>query len=605
MNSSSRSIFIYACPNRADEREETDRREHDFIYRFSSLRWVLTCFVLFQPPTKTSSRTRHKHATLKMKIFLWIPLYTVALALTSLPFTAADGPFLRGGEDDGADGLVRHLTKPNPIVVLVGNVSSSADGKGVGLLRQREEAAQPVPVNNLHEEDEAYWFRVMKDMTMSVEPSPSDILDGLWTTRGYGLVLNVTNGEIALMEETDISCILVVVGPVDSLSELTGIIDYQVDGDVVTWTGGASPIIADRVDATQGACDNGLTLVAGNVGYMRDPLLDFDILAKTFDEHYAFFDLRGINWNELTTAARMNLTKNSTDDELLKAFASILLPLDDGHVGLFAGNVTVESKPGEIEMQFEDEFEQQQDMNISDFEQYFEIQFSTIIQIIDTYMDGGLNGESGGLRWGRFNGTGKPVGYMYIPDFLPEDEDAFVEELNEAFFSLADTESIVFDVRTNPGGFDTLALLVASHFFSERTLAFTKRAVDGDGYTDPFEAYVEPGSGPTYDGQVIVMISGSTVSAAEVFTLTMAQLPQTTLLGHNTSGALSDLLKRTLPNGWIFTLSNEEYAAPDGVIYEAVGIPPKILPDANLFPLSEREAFIDSWLELALETARQ
>jgi C-terminal processing protease CtpA/Prc len=104
---------------------------------------------------------------------------------------------------------------------------------------------------------------------------------------------------------------------------------------------------------------------------------------------------------------------------------------------------------------------------------------------------------------------------------------------------------------------------------------------------------------------VIVIISGSTVGASEIFTMTMAQLPQTILLGRNTSGAFSDRLIRTLPNGWFFTLSNEEYAAPDGVIYEAVGIPPNILPDADLFPLSEREASIDSWLELALETARQ
>jgi hypothetical protein len=42
-----------------------------------------------------------------MKISLWILLY--AVALTSLPFTAAAGRTLRRGEDDGVDGLVRHL----------------------------------------------------------------------------------------------------------------------------------------------------------------------------------------------------------------------------------------------------------------------------------------------------------------------------------------------------------------------------------------------------------------------------------------------------------------------------------------------------------------
>jgi C-terminal processing protease CtpA/Prc len=85
----------------------------------------------------------------------------------------------------------------------------------------------------------------------------------------------------------------------------------------------------------------------------------------------------------------------------------------------------------------------------------------------------------------------------------------------------------------------------------------------------------------------------------------MAQLPQTTLLGSNTAGATSGAPDRRLPNGWIFTVSQAEVVSPDGVIYEVVGIPPDILPDADLLPLSEREAGIDSWLELALLMAKQ
>jgi C-terminal processing protease CtpA/Prc len=194
---------------------------------------------------------------------------------------------------------------------------------------------------------------------------------------------------------------------------------------------------------------------------------------------------------------------------------------------------------------------------------------------------------------------------MWFLHFAPEDEDAFALELEGAFSSLADTESIVLDIRLHAGGDDTSAFLVASHFVPERMLAFSKQAVDGDGYTDSYDVYVEPGLGPTYDGKVIVIISGSTVSAAETFAMTMAQLPQTILLGRNTTGATSNTLARYLPNGWAFWFSNEVSMAPDGAIYEAFGIPPDILPDADLLPLSEREAGIDSWLEMALEMARQ
>lgn len=59
-----------------------------------------------------------------------------------------------------------------------------------------------------------------------------------------------------------------------------------------------------------------------------------------------------------------------------------------------------------------------------------------------------------------------------------------------------------------------------------------------------------------------MIISGSSVSAAEIFILAMTQLPQVRLLGRNSSGALSDSLGSGLPNEWSFSLSNEVYRDP-------------------------------------------
>lgn len=229
-------------------------------------------------------------------------------------------------------------------------------------------------------------------------------------------------------------------------------------------------------------------------------------------------------------------------------------------------------------------------------------QFFAWFEIVDGYMEGGLQGEFDGFVWGRFKDAN--VGYMQFPNFESQDVDAFQAEVDAAFLALADTETIVFDVRTNPGGFDVEGLFVASHCTSERVLAFKKRTKDGSNYTDAEEVYIGPGAAANvYNGAAIVITSGSTVSAGKIFTLAMAQLPRTTLLGRHTSGALSDTFLRPLPNGWFFTFSSEEYAAPDGTVYEMSGIPPDVFPAAELLPLSEREAGIDSWLDLALETA--
>ena len=56
----------------------------------------------------------------------------------------------------------------------------------------------------------------------------------------------------------------------------------------------------------------------------------------------------------------------------------------------------------------------------------------------------------------------------------------------------------------------------------------------------------------------------------------MNALPQVTTIGETTQGGLSDLLFVFLPNGWLVTLSNEQYTSHDRIVYEGVGIPPEI-----------------------------
>ena len=66
--------------------------------------------------------------------------------------------------------------------------------------------------------------------------------------------------------------------------------------------------------------------------------------------------------------------------------------------------------------------------------------------------------------------------------------------------------------------------------------------------------------------------------------IAMNTLPNVTSVGTNSYGSLSDSLVRYLPNGWMFSQSNEAYESPDGEQYEAKGVPPdvKVAPDAEL-----------------------
>ena len=47
-------------------------------------------------------------------------------------------------------------------------------------------------------------------------------------------------------------------------------------------------------------------------------------------------------------------------------------------------------------------------------------------------------------------------------------------------------------------------------------------------------------------------------------------------IGLSTQGVFSDVLNRSLPNGWRFGLPNEIYFTASGRAFDAVGVPPDV-----------------------------
>jgi len=423
---------------------------------------------------------------------------------------------------------------------------------------------------------------------------------GIWTPRGYGYPANFTTGGAvaSVAEETEISCIRN-----DDLSEsVEGVNVDENDSNLAYFDVGINvPYIFDRGDNWVSGCNNGFTPSIRDAEYERDILLAYDIFVQTFREHYAFFELRGIDWEASSAEKRMQLTPESTDEELFVALASLIEPLEDRHSFLETPFDFVYSKSDPVTARLLEEAA----MNGVDPDIYVNGQIAIWISILASYMEGGeLSGEPfAGPIWGVFNGTN--LGYIQMFDMGPEDNEAFAVLLDSVFLDLNTTDSIVIDLRINFGGGDTEATLLASYFATEKTLAYTQKAVNGESFTEPQDVFLEPAPGQVqYEGGVVVMFSDSCVSACETFALSMKQLPQVTFLGTNTAGAFSDILEKLLPNGWVFGLSNEVAEDPEGTSFERIGLSPNIVPDVKmLLPLEEREAGVDSWLELAKETA--
>ncbi len=419
--------------------------------------------------------------------------------------------------------------------------------------------------------------------------------DGIWLSHGYGMLIEAKGEEIAVYDITPVSC--------SPLFDSTALQEYHVqlaveNGELIMRDNKTLYITAARLESMPELCANG-----GMVS--DDPELNFEAFWHDFNDQYAFFDLYGVDWQAQYEQYRPFVTAATTPEELFTILSDMIRPLNDDHISLSdgvnnfspstSGYDWLDNNPNPLALlvdvlnsvgqgQFEDrvsfspltfQFTGDETMIANDF-----------------------------IYYGKLSDT---VGYLYIlaeSGYADDGTDVAVAEavMDRVIGELADMETIIVDVRINVGGDDAVALALASRFADEKRLVTTKQARDGDGFTPAREFYVEPGGPQQFTGSVIVLTSHLTVSAGETFVLAMDVLPHVTMIGDNTAGAYSDILQRALPNGWIFGLSNEQYTAADGEVYEQVGNPPDVLVP---FEGEQVQAGTDAILDAALKMASQ
>ncbi len=81
---------------------------------------------------------------------------------------------------------------------------------------------------------------------------------------------------------------------------------------------------------------------------------------------------------------------------------------------------------------------------------------------------------------------------------------------------------MIIDARFNSGGFDELALIIASYFTEQTLLAYSKENYNHGEPGIRTQYYVEPNPYVTYTNPITLITGPDTASAAEI--LTMASL---------------------------------------------------------------------------------
>jgi carboxyl-terminal processing protease len=399
--------------------------------------------------------------------------------------------------------------------------------------------------------------------------------DGIWEQIGYGNIIQLNDTIISVYNISKQDC---------HLSFEEHILDFgkvkNYTKDTLTIQHGNDDWLFTRLEKLPNLCKTSNKI-------NNDPKHNFQVFWGTFNDHYASFDIKDINWNEVYKEYEPKVNENTTDLELYTIFREIIALLNDGHVKM--------EVPEKIENEYKNKIEEQK-------EKYSKLdEFNLNKEIAEFYVDSLRNYNTGMVRYGLINDN---VGYIQINSMLmlanyelqkdldlrnfygqywekaenrkdelqrQDEVNGINKILNSIIKDLPKAKSYILDLRFNGGGKDAVALDILNHFSDKEKLAYTKKARIEKGFANPQKFKIIP-SKNHFSGNVYLLTSHLTASASEI--LVLASLANTNFkrIGSTTEGIFSSTLDKELPNGWEYELSNEVYQDLKGKNYENIGI---------------------------------
>lgn len=258
---------------------------------------------------------------------------------------------------------------------------------------------------------------------------------------------------------------------------------------------------------------------------------NFDALWTILDEHYCFFDEKGVDWNAVYEKYNAKVSNGMTEEELFLVCAGMLDELKDGHTNLSSSfNTSYYRK-------WWSDYPQNYNERIIQ-EHYFNFNYRS----------------TGGIDFGILP---ENIGYMRYGSFSYGIGEGNLDNVL-AYFSTCN--GLIIDVRDNGGGDMTNVETLVRRFIDCRTLAGYISHKTGKGHNDfsePYPYYYEPAdAGRVMWGKpVVILTNRSTYSAANNFVSVMKSLPSVTVIGATTGGGSGMPFSSEIPCGWTIRFS--------------------------------------------------
>ncbi len=171
---------------------------------------------------------------------------------------------------------------------------------------------------------------------------------------------------------------------------------------------------------------------------------------------------------------------------------------------------------------------------------------------------------------------------------------AIIEKFCKSISDFKDKKAIIIDLRGNMGGLFGgmmgISGLLVQKKFELGTEIYRKRKSSTS--VDPYRK--------NFDGKVVILVDGSSYSAAEIFAAAFQDNRRATIVGERTAGEALPSLSKTLPTGAVFVFPVANFKSPKGRFLEGRGVKPDIsikLTRASL--LAGRDDQLNAALKLA------
>ncbi len=196
------------------------------------------------------------------------------------------------------------------------------------------------------------------------------------------------------------------------------------------------------------------------------------------------------------------------------------------------------------------------------------------------------------------------IGYIYVSQFINTTAEDFMAAVDD--LQSQGVESLVIDMRSNPGGFVKAATTMADYLVEDDLLAdgaekngLLLQTKDKNGKVDD-EIVCQDGH--SVDLPMVVLVNGNTASASEIFTGIMKDYKKATIIGTKTYG--KGIVQQVIPldDGSAIKITIAKYFIPSGTDIHKVGIEPdKVVEYEPLSSETDASKVDDTQEQSALE----